>query len=47
MALGTILIFVSLILLSISEYYRRRTYSRDLVLSTEKELTKPIKINKD
>jgi hypothetical protein len=47
MALGTILIFVSLILLSISEYYRRRTYSKDFLLSTEKEPTKPIKINKD
>ena len=46
MALGTILLIVSLILLSLSEYFRRRTSrSKDSVM--EKQIVEAIKINKD
>ena len=46
MALGTILLIVSLILLSLSEYFRRRTSrSKDSVM--EEQIVEGIKINKD
>ena len=46
MALGTILLIVSLILLSLSEYFRRRTSrSKDSVM--EEQIVEAIKINKD
>ena len=46
MALGTILLIVSLILLSLSEYFRRRTSrSKDSVM--KEQIVEAIKINKD
>ena len=46
MALGTILLIVSLILLSLSEYFRRRTSrSKDSIM--EEHIVGAIEINKD